>query len=245
MDAREKLLPFDETLTATIMVLGVIIACLIILYAMAKSGVREAKPLREKERKEGEPKFLPFKIVKTVSAEEAQKAREELRMLDLEREILSDAIRKLYEAHAEGKITEEEREKLAQGYKARMMAVKDAISKDEALVALHELEAMQEDLIKLFSERFDEIGSKIDELRSRIAVKPIKEITITPAEAAAEPSEEEKTPEEKEEKAPKKRKKPPAKHGSSTMSEAEKRIEEIRAEVEKVLEKLGQMEIEA
>ncbi|MCX8176967.1 MAG: hypothetical protein N3F10_01525 [Candidatus Bathyarchaeota archaeon] len=243
MDAREKLLPFDETLTATIMVLGVIIACLIILYAMAKRGVREAKPLREKERKEGEPKFLPFKIVKTVSAEEAQKAREELRMLDLEREILSDAIRKLYEAHAEGKITEEEREKLAQGYKARMMAVKDAISKDEALVALHELEAMQEDLIKLFSERFDEIGSKIDELRSRIAVKPIKE--ITPAEAAAEPSEEEKTPEEKEEKAPKKRKKPPAKHGSSTMSEAEKRIEEIRAEVEKVLEKLGQMEIEA
>ncbi|MEM2816264.1 MAG: hypothetical protein QXY34_03680 [Candidatus Bathyarchaeia archaeon] len=240
-------MPFDEALTAVITVLGVIIACLIILYAMAKRGGRGVKLPKEKEKEE-EPKFLPFKIVKTVSTEEAQRAREELRILDLEREILSDAIRKLYEAHAEGKITEEEREKLAQGYKARIMAVKDAISKDEALVALHELEAMQEDLIKLFSERFDEIGSKIEELRARIEMKPIKEITITPTETVAKPSEEEEkkeeAPEEKEEKAPKKRKKPSAKQGPSSMSEAEKRIEEIRAEVEKVLEKLGQMEIE-
>ena len=43
----------------------------------------------------------------------ASNAKDELRMLDLERDILGDAIRRLYEAHAEGKITEQERDKLA------------------------------------------------------------------------------------------------------------------------------------
>jgi hypothetical protein len=181
---------------------------------------------------------LPFKIAKSVPQEEAQRAREELRILDLEREILSDAIRRLYEAHAEGKITEEERDRLAETYKSRMMTVKEAISKDESLVALHELEAMQEDLIKLFSERFDELNAKIEELRSRVEVKPIKEIAIPAAEAPPTKKTEEKPPEEKE----KKKRKPPAKPSPKT--EAEKRIEEIRAEVEKVLERLGQMEIE-
>ena len=99
-------------------------------------------------------------------------------MLDLEREILSDAIRRLYEAQAEGKITEQEREKLAATYKARMMSIKESISKDETIVALHDLESMQEDLMKLFSERFGELTSKVDELRTKIDVKPIREIPV-------------------------------------------------------------------
>ncbi|MDI6905744.1 MAG: hypothetical protein QMD13_09745 [Candidatus Bathyarchaeia archaeon] len=226
-------MPFDETLTYIIIVVGVIIACLIVIYAMRKRGKREEK-LLEEEKLKMEFKGLPFKIVKSVSFEDAARAREELRILDLEREILSDAIRRFYEAHAEGKITEKEREMLAQTYKSRMMAVKDAISKNESLVALHELEAMQEDLTKLFSERFDEISAKVEELRSKVEAKPIKEITIpvakTPTVAAAE------------EKAKRRRKRAPAK--PSPRTEAEKRIEKIRAEVEKVLERLGQMEIE-
>jgi hypothetical protein len=185
-----------------------------------------------------EPKSLPLKVVKTVSAEEAARAKEELRILDLEREILSDAIRKLYEAHAEGKITEEERERLAQTYKARMSTVKEAIAKDESLVALHELEAMQEDLIKLFSERFDEISAKIEELRLKVEAKPIKEMAITEAKPAVQVEGEVKP----EEKLRRKRKPTPK---PSPITEAEKRIEEIRAEVEKVLERLGQMEIES
>ncbi|MEM2937018.1 MAG: hypothetical protein QXJ63_00555 [Candidatus Bathyarchaeia archaeon] len=235
---RGTLLPFDEPLTFVLIIVGVIIACSVIVYAMRKKSVKEEKST---ERKEIERKGLPFKIVKTISAEDAKRAKEELRILDLEREILSDAIRKLYEAHAEGKITEEERERLAQTYKTRMMSVKEAIEKDESLVALHELEAMQEDLIKLFSERFDEISTKIEELRSKVEAKPLKEITIP----AAKPTlivEKEEEKEAAEEKAAKKKRKPPAK--PSPISEAEKRIEEIRAEVEKVLERLGQMEIE-
>jgi len=228
-------LPFDEVLIYAIIVIGAIIAGLIVIYAMKKRGKKEEK-LLEEEKLKAESRGLPFKIVKSVSPEDAARAREQLRILDLEREILSDAIRRLYEAHAEGKITEEERERLAETYKSRMMTVKEAISKDESLVTLHELEAMQEDLIKLFSERFDELIAKSEELRSKVEVKPIKEITIPAAKAQPTPRP------EGEEKAKRKRKPPPAK--PSPRTEAEKRIEEIRAEVEKVLDRLGQMEIE-
>ena len=232
-------MPLGDALTYALIALGVIIACLIVVYAMRKHG-RKEKKVSEEEKSMMEFKGSPFKIVKSVPSEEAARAREELRILDLEREILSDAIRRLYEAHAEGKITEEERERLAQTYKSRMMTVKGAISKDENLVALHELEAMQEDLIKLFSERFDEISTKVEELRSKVEAKQIREITIPAAKTPPTQKVEEKPT--AEEKTKRKRKPPSVK--PSPRTEAEKRIEEIRAEVEKVLERLGQMEIE-
>ena len=233
-------MPFDDALTVAIITVGVIIACLIVVFAMRRRGRKEKKTAEEELQ--ADLRGYPFKISKSVPAEDASHAKEELRTLDLEREILSDAIRRLYEAHAEGKITEEERERLAQTYKSRMMTVKDAISKDESVVALHELEGMQQDLMKLFSERFDELTSKIEELRTKTEIKPIKEITIAPKASTTEtPASEEKPTEE--EKAKKKRRQAPAK--PSPRTEAERRIEEIRAEVEKVLDKLGQMEIES
>jgi MFS superfamily sulfate permease-like transporter len=233
-------LPFDDALTVAIITVGVIIACLIVVFAMRRRGKKEKKTAEEELQ--ADLRGYPFRVSKSVPAEDASHAKEELRILDLEREILSDAIRRLYEAHAEGKITEEERERLAQTYKSRMMTVKDAISKDESVVALHELESMQQDLMKLFSERFDELTSKIEELRTKTEIKSIKEITIAPKALTTEtPASEEKPTEE--ERAKKKRKQSPAK--PSPRTEAEKRIEEIRAEVEKVLDKLGQMEIES
>jgi hypothetical protein len=233
-------LSLDDPLAITLIAAGVIIVCVIILYAMRKHGKKES--LAKEKELQPELKGYPFKVGKSVPHEEASQAKDELRLLDLEREVLSDAIRRLYEAHAEGKITEEERERLAQTYKSRMMTVKDAIAKDESLVALHELEAMQEDLMKLFSQRFDELSSKIEELRAKTETKPIKEVTIAPKTLETETS----APEEKvegEEKAKRKKRQPPAKPTPRT--EAERRIEEIRAEVEKVLDKLGQMEIES
>jgi hypothetical protein len=210
---------------------------------MRKRGKKPEKP-PEKTVVEAELSGLPFKISKSVQSNDASKAKDELRTLDLERDILSDAIRRLYEAHAEGKITEQERERLAGTYKARMITVKDAMAKDETVVALHELEGMQEDLMKLFSERFGELSSKVDELRSKIDVKPIKEVKIAvPTPQPPTPEEEEETEEKEGEegKAKKKRKQP---EKPSAKTEAEKRIEEIRSEVEKVLDRLGQMEIE-
>jgi hypothetical protein len=231
----------DDPATITTIVLVVIVACGIVVYAMRKRGKKPEKP-PEKPGIEPELRGLPFKITKSVQSADASQAKDELRILDLEREILSDAIRRLYEAQAESKITEQERDRLAGTYKSRMMTVKESISKDETIVALHELESMQEDLMKLFSERFGELTSKVEELRSKIDVKAVKEIPVQmPTSQMLAPEEAEKVEEEKEEKQKKKRK-PPEKPSPKT--EAEKRIEEIRSEVEKVLDRLGQMEIE-
>lgn len=212
---------------------------LLVLFFVLKGGrrEREAKPegLPSREAYEG----WALRVERSVSPKEAEKAREELRILGLEQEILGDAIRKLYEAHAEGKITEDERELLAAHYKERMLTVKEAISKNESIVALHELEVMQEDLIKLFNERFDELNRKIEELRTRVQVKTVEEVrpVAMPVPAAVKV----KGPQ----KARKARRRPRVKVAEPRKTEAERRIEEIRAEVEKVLARLGQMEIEA
>ena len=233
----------DPSTIIAIVALAVTIACAIVIYAMRKLGKPSAEtPLKS----EAEPDFkgLPFKITKSVQSNDASHAEDELRILDLEREILSDAIRRLYEAHAEGKISEQERERLAGSYKSRMMAVKESMAKDETIVALHELEGMQEDLMKLFSERFGDLSSKVEELRSKIDVQPVKEIAVKmPKTQMPEELEADEEEEEEEKGKPKRKKKEPAK--PSPKSEAEKRIEAIRSEVEKVLDKLGQMEIES
>ncbi|MGD0202672.1 MAG: hypothetical protein ABSC20_02045 [Candidatus Bathyarchaeia archaeon] len=242
---------YDDPVTVTAVAVVIIIACGIVIFAMRKLG---NKPRQKKPQKTDKDSLLeyagsPFRISKSVQTTTASNAKDELRMLDLEREILSDAIRRLYEAQAEGKISEAEREKLAASYKARMNSIKESISKDETIVALHDLEGMQEDLMKLFSERFGELTSKVEELRTKIDVKPIREIPVKlPTQMPVSQiekieGEEEEEEEAGEEKQKKKRKLPEEKPDAKT--EAEKRIESIRSEVEKVLDKLGQMEIES
>jgi hypothetical protein len=242
---------YDDPITVIAVAVVIMIACGIIIYAMRRLG---RKAPQKKPQKIGDSSLeyagLPFKISKSVQTTTASNAKDELRILDLEREILSDALRRLYEAQAEGKISEQEREKLAGTYKARMMSIKESIAKDETIVALHDLEGMQEDLMKLFSERFGELTLKVEELRTKIDVKTIKEIPVklptqTPATQIEEIEEEAEEEEEEagEEKAKKKRKPPEEKPDAKT--EAEKRIESIRSEVEKVLDRLGQMEIES
>jgi hypothetical protein len=229
----------DSTTIMAVVALVVIIACVIVIYAMR---LRRKQPEKTATAAQTEPTLtgLPFKVTKSVQTNDASHAKDELRILDLEREILSDSIRRLYEAHAEGKISEQERERLAASYKSRMQAVKESMAKDETIVALHELEGMQEDLMKLFSERFGDLSLKVEELRSKIDVQPVKEIRVKmPKAELFEEAEEE----EAEKKTVKKRRRTAEK--LSPKSEAEKRIEAIRSEVEKVLDKLGQMEIES
>jgi hypothetical protein len=214
----------------------ILISCVaILLVALMLYAMRGGKEKKKEEALEV-PELLevkegwPLKVDRSVTSADAKKAQDELRILDLEREILSHAIRRLYEAQAEGKISEKERDSLSQGYKGRMLEIKEMISKGESVVALHELETMQGDLIRLFNERFDEINEKIGNLRSTLEFKPLKEVPLpSPIPPSVPPG-----------KAKRRARKPSA----PKKTEAEKRIDEIRAEVEKVLERLGQIEVE-
>jgi hypothetical protein len=250
---------FDDPIVVLAIAVVVIIACGTVIFAMRKYSSKKTSSLPKNDPKTPTPTSpgidlqytaMPFRVSKSVQTTMAANAKNELRMLDLEREILGDAIRRLYEAQAEGKITEAERERLAASYKQRMNTIKESITKDESIIALHELEGMQEDLMKLFSERFGELTSKVEELRTRIDVKPIREIPVkhiptTPIQMDdEEEEEEEETPQAAEQEKPKKKRKPPEERPTAK-TDAERRIESIRSEVEKVLDKLGQMEIES
>jgi hypothetical protein len=207
-----------------------VLVALLMLYAMRGGKKEKKEELLEVAATPEVGGRWPSKADRSVTSTDAKRAQDELRILGLEREILSHAIRRLYEAQAEGKISEEERNRLAQGYKGRMLEIKDKISKGESVVALHELETMQGDLIKLFNERFDEITDKISNLRSSLEFKPVAEVPVPPTtRPSAQP-----------EKVRRRTRKPSA----PRKTEAEKRIEEIRAEIEKVLERLGQIEVE-
>jgi len=240
---RGSLVADSEWVLYTLLAAAAVATALVVLYATRMGKTKKKTVPTEAPTispAEAWAKRLSRKTERTVTTEEAQEAKEKLKMLDLEREILSFAIRRLYEAQAEGKITEEERERIAQLYKSRMMEVRDNLSKSESVVALHELESMQEDLIKLFSERFDELGEKVEELRTRLEVRAEKE--EVPLSTISTSSEMAPTLSEKEKEKKKTRKKPAPTPAPKT--EADKRIEEIRAEVEKVLERLGQIEVE-
>ncbi len=250
----------DETTILIISLVVVIAVSATVIFAMRQRYTKKPQDKKPNKPVAGAVDLeftnmtkMPFKVSKSVQGPMANNAKDELRVLDLEQQILGDALRRLYEAQAEGKITESEREKLAGMYKIRMNTIKDSISKDQNIIALHELEGMQEDLMKLFSERFGDLTNKVEELRTKIDVKPIREIPIkmpqqTVQMEEAEGEEEEETAndevsEKKQAAAPKKRKPPEEKPDQKT--EAERRIESIRSEVEKVLDRLGQMEVEA
>jgi len=215
---------------SVIVIIGALAAALVFLYVTRAGKKKRKEPLEVKF--EAEEKW-PLKAERSVTPTEVENAQDKLRVLDLEREILSYAIRRLYEAEAEGKISEEERERLAHKYKERMVKIKDMITRSGSLVALHELEGMQVDLVKLFSERFDDLNKKIEELRTRLQIEPVEEVPV-PSPVTLPPA----APIREERK---KRRPPPV----PRKSEAEERIEKIREEVEKVLERLGQIEAEA
>lgn len=229
---------FEELLPYIIALIGTAIAVLIVLYATRLRKKKGEEYLQPSPKLEAAERWR-YRAQRSISLDDAKEAREELRTLSLEREILSDAIRHLYEAHAEGKITEEERERLAKSYKSRMMKVKEAIAENESIVALHELEAMQEDLIKLFDERFDELNTKIETLRSRVGLETKEIVVPTPIPTQIEAEPLEKTSRRKT------KKKTSRKPHKPRKTAAEERIEKIRAEVEKVLDRLEQMEVEA
>jgi len=212
---------------ALLVVVGAVAVALLVLFATRGGKGREGEETPSVEG--GGEAGWPLREGRTVSPEDVKRAQEELRVLEIEREVLSQAIRRLYEAQAEGKISEDERDRLVARYRERMTEVKETIARSGSVVALHELEEMRGDLVKLFTDRFDDLNRKIEELRTQLEVKPVEEPVPSPAPPPPTPQGEEERERRRRPSAPRR-------------TEAEERVEKIREEVEKVLEKLGQIE---
>jgi len=184
-----------------------------------------------------QPFPIPDTIRKTVTESDIAKARNKLRVSNLERDIIGDALTKIYEAEAKGTINETEKNQMIQPYKNDLKRVDADIDTYKKTVDLYELEAAKEDLFKRFQETFLDIQARIEKIRPSLTQpgsNETKPFEPKPAPTKIEPIE------STEENAPPKEKPPREK----ARNKAEEKIETIREEVLKAMERLEQIETE-
>ncbi len=130
-------------------------------------------------------------IQRLVSKPELEKTRRELRTLTLEKDLVSAALTRLYEAEVAHEITREERETLALKYREELKALDEKILKIDSFIEVGDLETLREQLVDLVSQKMDAIEKRI-ERASRSApllaeiVKPIPQPKGDPLTAKKE-----------------------------------------------------------
>lgn len=196
------------------------------------------KPPHEEKPVNTEPFPVPDIMKKTVTDTDVSKAQERLRVASLERDIIGDALTKIYEAESKRQITETDRNQLVQRYKADLKRVDAEVDTHKKVVDLHELESAKEDLLKSFHEKLMEIDLRINQIKPSIPQRSTQEAKVpntTPVPAKEEPSQAAPAqPPANKEKTAKERPK----------NKAEERLEAIREEVLKAMERLEQIETE-
>ncbi len=185
-----------------------------------------------------EPFPIPDTIRKTVTESDIAQARNRLRVANLERDIIGDALTKIYEAEAKGTINEPEKNQMIQPYKNDLKRVDSEINTYKKTVDLYELETAKEDLFKRFQETFLDIQARIEKIRPSINLPGSTE--AKPAETKPAPAKTEPADQPTEENQPPKEKPPREK----PRNKAEEKIETIREEVLKAMERLEQIEAE-
>jgi len=184
-----------------------------------------------------EPFPIPDTIRKTVTESDIQRARNKLRVANLERDIIGDALTKIYEAEAKGTINEPEKNQMIQPYKSDLKRVDAEIDTYKKTVDLYELETAKEDLFKRFQETFLDIQARIEKIRPSLNLS-------TPSET--KPDEPKQSPAKAEPADPTTEEPPPPKERprEKARNKAEEKIETIREEVLKAMERLEQIETE-
>jgi hypothetical protein len=204
---------------------------LILLFGRKKIEPEENKNPNEQDEKEQFP--IPDILKKTITSTDVSRSRDRLRLASLERDIIGDALTKIYEAETRGQINDSEKNQLLQRYKTDLKRVDGEIDTHKRTVDLYELESAKEDLLKSFQEKMLEIDLKISQIRPTIISTP--ETTPKPAEPPkTETSSTPSSPNPPKERPPKEKPK----------NKAEERLETIREEVLKAMERLEQIETE-
>src|SRR5713226_9652977 len=208
----------------------------LILFGRKKTAEEPAAPHPATMTKP-EPFPIPDTIRKTVTESDIANARNKLRVANLERDIIGDALTKIYEAEAKGTINEPEKNQMIQPYKNDLKRVDGEIDTYKKTVDLYELETAKEDLFKRFQETFLDIQARIEKIRPSLSLpastetKPFEPKPVPAKTEPIEPTDENAPPKEK----------PPR---EKARNKAEEKIETIREEVLKAMERLEQIETE-
>ena len=202
-------------------------AASILLFIKASGGVKKSE---EEKAPIPSPMGIGVGGVGKLGRGDVEKARRELRILNLKREILSMAIKRLFEAEDEGEITREERIRLSKDYEEELKRVNERIRRAELIVTLHQLEALRDDIKRRFDELLGQTQARIDAILRELKLERVEEKPKPPARRVRRKPKEEKPKKEVKEK--------PSEAG------VEERLEELRREVLKELEELERLELE-
>src|SRR5438132_1011917 len=203
---------------------------LILLFGRKKTEQEENKNTAEPLNREPFP--VPDILKKTITSNDASRSRDRLRLASLERDIIGDALTKIYEAETKGQINDSEKNQLLQRYKTDLKRVDGEIDTHKKTVDLYELESAKEDLLKSFQEKILEIDLKISQIRPTLTTTETTTKLPDLPETLTSPTPPTTNP-------PKER---PAKE--KPKNKAEERLETIREEVLKAMERLEQIETE-
>ena len=203
---------------------------LILLFGRRKTeqeNTNTPEPLKQ------EPFPVPEILKKTITSTDVSRSRDRLRLASLERDIIGDALTNIYEAETRGQINDNEKNQLLQRYKTDLKRVDGEIDTHKRTVDLYELESAKEDLLKSFQEKMLEIDLKISQIRPTVTT------TLESTPKPLETTKTETTPTPQPANPPRER--PPK---EKPKNKAEERLETIREEVLKAMERLEQIETE-
>src|SRR6266705_793221 len=171
-----------------------------------------------------EPFPIPDTIRKTITESDIAKARNRLRVANLERDIIGDALTKINEAEAKGTINEPEKNQMIQPYKNDLKRVDAEIDTYKKTVDLYELETAKEDLFKRFQETFLDIQARIEKIQPSLNLPNPSE--TKPTEPKQPPAKTETPDPTTEGPSP-----PKERPREKARNKAEEKIETIREEV--------------
>jgi hypothetical protein len=167
--------------------------------------------------------------VSTVTSADLERSRREMRTVMVERDLLSSAMMKLYEAETEGRITREEREMISKRYSDQIKDLQAKLKDVELIVEVGELEGLRNELIALFEGKIQNIEARLEIARQRRGPA-----APTPAKKEAPPKVEKGAELEKV----------VEKRAKAEMTESERRRKEIMDDVMGELARLEQIDIE-
>jgi hypothetical protein len=102
---------------------------------------------------------------RTIPKVDLENSKRELRTLLLEKELVSAALTRLYEAEAAKEITKPEREILGAKYVAELKSLDDKITKMDAFIQIGDLETLRNQLLQLVEQKIDSIERRIESTR--------------------------------------------------------------------------------
>ena len=150
--------------------IGAAVGALTIYLIMSRRG---------EPKQQNEPKLLGTDFKRRINRSEMEKARRNLNTVLLEKDLISGALTRVYEAEVDGKISRTEREELAVRYKKRLGEVEEKLGDTEITIEVGELERLRDELMNLFEKKMHQIdnrlqdaGVKLNKLKGQI--EPIK-----------------------------------------------------------------------